>query len=182
MNSALLILAQTSDAPSGIAALGLDVRYFLFQLLSFVIIFLVLRKWVFPPLVATLEERRKTIEQSLEQAKATEAALHKAEKQVAAILHEARSQAEDMRDAAHKEATKMVEAAEAKATQRAQHIVAEAKTQMAADLRTARESLKKETAQLVAAATEQIISEKIDPAKDAKLIERALSAAAKEQA
>lgn len=182
MNSTLFIFAQTPDAPSGIAALGLNVQYFLFQLISFVIVLLVLRRWVFPKLIATLEARRAAVEQSLEQAKEIEVSMHKAEKQIAAMLHEARSQAEDVVDAAHKEAAKMVEAAEAKATQRAQHIVAEAKTQMETELRAARESLKKETAQLVAAATGQIIQEKVDAAKDAALIARALQAASKEGA
>ena len=112
-----------AEQPSGIGALGLDVKYFLFQLIAFVIVLLVLRKWVFPRLVATLEERRQTVEQSLEHAKRTEEAMHKAEKQIAAMLHQARGQAEDVIGASHKQASSLIEAAEAKAAQRAEHIV-----------------------------------------------------------
>lgn len=180
MNHAFLILAQTTEAPSGIAALGLDVKYFLFQLISFVIVLLVLRKWVFPKLVATLEERRQTVEKSLEQAKEAEASLNKAEKQITALIHEAQERAEGITDTAHKKSVEMIEAAETKANQRAQHIVTEAKAQMEADLRTARASLKQETAQLVAYATEKIIKEKVDAAKNGELINTALARAGQE--
>jgi F-type H+-transporting ATPase subunit b len=180
MNHALTILAQTNEAPGGLAALGLDVKYFLFQLASFVIVLLVLRKWVFPKLVATLEERRLTVEKSLEQAKEAEASLNKAEKQITALLHEAQERAEGITDTAHKKSLEMIEAAESKASKRAQHIVTEAQAQIAADLRQARESLKQETAQLVAYATEQIIKEKVDVVKNGELINTALARASQE--
>lgn len=169
-------------APSGIGALGLNVKYFLFQLISFVIILLILRRWVFPKLVATLEDRRLAVEQSLNQAKETEAAMRKAEKQVAAILHEAQTQASDIVDSAKKEATKTIEAAEGKAIKQAEHIISEAKAQMNSELSKARVALKQETTKLVALATEQIVQEKVDSAKNSQLISKAIASAEKESA
>lgn len=173
---------QATEAAGGIAALGLDWKAFLFQLISFVIVLLILRKFVFGKLVATLEARQKAVDDSLKNAAETEEKLKSAEKTIAGMLSDARKESEALVAAGHKEAAQMVEAAEAKAVKRAEHIVAEAKASMDVELSKARDALKKETMHLVAVATEQIIGEKLDATKDAKLIEAALSKAAKGRA
>jgi F-type H+-transporting ATPase subunit b len=68
----------------------------------------------------------------------------------------------------------MVGDAEDKAKQRAEQIVADARTQLDTEVRKAREALKAETVQLIAAATEKVIGEKLDVKKDAGLIKNAL--------
>lgn len=172
---------QATEAAGGIAALGLDWKAFLFQLTTFVLVLLILRKFVFGKLVATLSARQKAVEDSLKQAAEIEDKLKNTEKTVAGMLSEARKEADEVVSASHKEAAQMLEAAEAKSAKRAEHIVAEAKAQMDVELAKARESLKKETAHLVAAATEHVIGEKLDASKDAKLIDAALAKAAKER-
>lgn len=173
---------QATEAAGGIGALGLNWQAFLFQLITFVIVLLILRKFVFGKLVATLEARQKAVEDSLQNATETETKLKDAEKTIAGMLTEARKESEALVSAGHKEAAQMVEAAESKAAKRAEHIVAEAKASMDVEVGKAREALKKETIKLVAAATEQIIGEKLDATKDAKLIDAALAKAAKERA
>jgi F-type H+-transporting ATPase subunit b len=165
------------EASGGIAALGLNLQSFLFQLITFVIVLVVLRQFVFKKLVKTLDERRIAVESSLKHAEETEVKLKKSEETIAGLLADGRKQADDIVAAAHKEAVQMVEEAESKAVKRAEHIVAEAKSQMDVEVAKVRESLKTETAKLVAAATEQIIKEKLDPTKDAALIADALSQA-----
>lgn len=168
--------AQTHAAESGGAfdALGLDIKAFLFQLITFVLLLLILRKWAFPVLVKTLEDRRKAVEQSIDQAKHTEAAMKDAEAKIADMLREARDESAALVAAGHKEAATMVEEAEAKAAKRAEHIVNEAKAGMEHELDKARAALKQETAALVAEATSAIIKEKVDAKKDAALISGAL--------
>ena len=53
--------------------------------------------------------------------------------------------------------------------------MADARTQLDADVRKAREALKSETIKLVALATEHVVNEKLDEKKDANLIKGALS-------
>lgn len=168
---------QAAESAGGLSALGLNWQSFLFQLITFVIVLLILRKFVFGKLVATLDSRQKAVEDSIKNAQETEEKLKNAEKTIAGMLTEARKQADDIVATGHKEAAKMVEDAEAKAAAQAEHIVTEAKSQMDVELAKAREALKKDTVRLVAQATEQIIQEKLDPAKDAKLIESALKGA-----
>ncbi|MGH7196343.1 MAG: F0F1 ATP synthase subunit B [Candidatus Saccharimonadales bacterium] len=173
------ILGQFAEAEAsgGIAALGLNWQSFLFQLITFVIVLLILRQFVFKKLVTTLEDRRLTVEKSIEHAAETEAKLKQAEEKIAKMLARARDQADEVVGASHKEAAGIVEAAESKAVKRAEHIVKEAKSQMDVEITKARAALKAETAQLVMVATERIIKEKLDAKKDAALIDDALKGA-----
>jgi F-type H+-transporting ATPase subunit b len=165
--------AQPPESAGGLAALGLNWQSFLFQLITFVIVLVLLRKFVYKRLIKTLEDRRAAVEESLEQAAETAKKLQDAEKTVA----DARTQADEVVSASRKEATQMLADAEQKAARRAEHIVEEAKAQMDIELEKARRALKQDTAQLVAQATERILGEKLDPAKDERLIATALKGA-----
>ena len=178
----LTTVAEAAEAEAGaLSALGLDAKAFLFQLITFVLLLLILRKFAFPVLVKTLEDRRKAVEQSIDQAKHTEAAMKDAEKQIEKMLREARDEAAELVATGHKEAAKMVEEAEAKAAKRAEHIVAEAHTNMEHELNKARQALKNETAALVAEATGAILKEKVDAKKNATLISQTLASVAKDK-
>jgi F-type H+-transporting ATPase subunit b len=169
--------AQPPESAGGLAALGLNWQSFLFQLITFVIVLVLLRKFVYKRLIKTLEDRRAAVEESLEQAAETAKKLQDAEKTVAGMLADARTQADEVVSASRKEATQMLADAEQKAARRAEHIVEEAKAQMDIELEKARRALKQDTAQLVAQATERILGEKLDPAKDERLIATALKGA-----
>ncbi len=77
--------AAASDSP--LAALGVDARSLIFQLLTFVLVFLVLQRFAFKPISRLLAERRKTIDEGVragqelakERAKETQDQLAKAE-------------------------------------------------------------------------------------------------------
>ena len=73
------------------------------------------------------------------------------------------------------EAAGIVESAEEKAVRRAEQIVADAHDKLQNDVAAAREALRHETIELVAAATEKVIGEKLDTKKDAQLIDQALA-------
>jgi F-type H+-transporting ATPase subunit b len=169
-----------STEAGGLSALGLDFKSFLFQLITFLLLLFILRKWAFPVLVKTLEDRRIAVEKSIDQAKETAAAMENAEKQIQQMLAEARDESAVLVTAGHKEAAKMVEEAEEKAAKRAEHIVKEASASMEHELSKARTALKQETAQLVAEATGAILKEKVDAKKNAELISRALKGSEKD--
>ncbi len=166
-----------AEPAGGIAALGLDAKAFVFQLITFVLVLLFLKKYVFGKLVDTLEERRSAVIGSLEAAKQAAQDLDKAEERVTALINEARKESAGIVATAHKEATAMIEEAEVKARKKAEHIVTDAKTQLDSEVLKARVALQKETRVLIADATEQIIGQKLTGAADEKLIEKALAGA-----
>jgi F-type H+-transporting ATPase subunit b len=163
-----------SSSPGLFQALGINVQLFVEQGIAFLLLVLVLKKFVYPALTKAIDDRRAAIEAGLKEAKESQEALEQAESKVAAMLADARKEADDILARTHQEATAVVAEAEGKAKTRAEQIVADARQQLAVDVTKAREVLKKDTIELVALATERVINEKLDPRKDAALVERAL--------
>jgi len=168
------ISSFAESSSGGISSLGLNVKGFLFQLATFVIVLLILRRWVFPKLVATLEARRQTLEESLVQAKRTEEALAAAEEKAEAILHKARAQADTALADARAQAKELIAKAEAAAQGQAARLLKEAEAQLEQEGNKLRDQLKDELADLVVLTTEKVLRKKINPAEDARLIEESI--------
>jgi F-type H+-transporting ATPase subunit b len=86
-------------------ALGINLGYLLVQILNFAIMFIVLRAWVFKPIIELLKRRREAIAQGLEDARVAAEARANAEQEAQGILAKAQQ------DAAHvvREATERAE-------------------------------------------------------------------------
>ena len=174
MITTLIQFGSEQSSSGGLSSLGINAKGFLFQLITFVMVMLLLKKYVYGKLVDTLEARRQTVLGSLEEAKKAAEELQDTEAKIEKLLVEARQESADIVATAHKEAVAMVEEAETKAQKKAEHIITEAKGQLDQEILKARAELKKETKTLVALATEQIIGQKLTGAMDEKLIEQAL--------
>ena len=159
---------------SGISSLGIELKSFLFQLITFIIVLLILRRWVFPKLVATLEARRKTLEESLVQAKQTQETLERAEASADKILHKARVQADAALADAQDQAKDVVAQAETAAETQAARVLKEAEQQLSQERDKLREQLKGELADLVVLTTEKVLRAKLNPREDAKLISKSI--------
>jgi F-type H+-transporting ATPase subunit b len=166
--------AQADSGSSGLSAFNLNLKGFLFQLATFVIVLLVLRKWAVPKLIETIDKRQQTLEQSLENAKLTEEALAKAEARAEEILAKARAQADEALAEAKEAGTDIVAKAETAAGERAELIVKEAESRLSEEREKLHNELRAELADLVADATEKIIHEKLDEKRDMSLIDRAI--------
>lgn len=173
-----LIVASTAAAPeesaSLFSALGIDWALLVQQALAFLILLAILAKFVFPVLIKAIESRREQIEAGMKEAKEAEEKLAQTEEKIGTMLRDARSEADDIIARSHQEATRQVAEAEEKAKVRAEQIVTDAHVQLESDVRKAREALKKDTVELVAMATERVVSQTLDAQKDSKLIAKAL--------
>lgn len=167
-------LQFASETGSGLGAFGLNLKEFIFQLITFLIVLGVLAKWVVPKITETMDKRQATLEQSLKDAKATEEALARAEAKAEEILNRARAQADEAIAQAKKAAAGVISEAENAAGERANLIVKEAESRLAEERDKLRHELREELADLVADATEKIIHEKLDVKRDMSLIERAI--------
>lgn len=170
---------HAEEAASGglLGTLGIDVRLLVLQTVAFLILLWALKKWVYPILIKAIDDRQAAMEAGIKASEEAKKSAEDAEKKVAKELDAARKQADEILAATHKEAAGIVADAEEKAARRAENIVAEAKADMNNQLQAAREDLKSETRKLVATATEQILGEKIDASKDAKLVDSAIKKA-----
>lgn len=168
-------IADAGGSPSGLAAFNVNLKSYLFQLVTFILVLLVFKRWILPPISETLDARRTTLEKSLTQAKQIEETLAKAEANSEEILAKARAQADEALAEAKKAGAGVISEAEAAAAARATLIVKEAEARLNEERDKLRQELRKELAVLVADATEKVINEKLDPKRDMSLIERAIS-------
>lgn len=88
-------------------ALGLNLGYLIVQILNFAILFVVLRAWVYQPLLGLLEKRRLAVAQGLEDARVAAEARANAEDEANQIMMEAQKKAAEVL----REATERAEAA-----------------------------------------------------------------------
>lgn len=170
------VLAESSG---GIAAIGLDPKALLFQLINFAILFWVLKKVAYKPILGILESRRRRIEESLKTAHEIEQREKRLAERQAQLLREAKEEAGDIVAKARMHTAEMLDEAEAKARKQAEKILADGRGRIAEEVAVARSGLKHEMFSLVAAATAAVLDEKVDAAKDKALIERSLARASK---
>lgn len=166
--------ATTAASPGILDALGINIKLLIEQILAFIVLVALLSKFVFPALIRAIDKRQEALESTAKDAAEARKAVEKAESKADDILVSARKEADALLARSTEAAATAVLAAETKAKERAEQIVADARVTLDADLRKAQVLLKKEAVNLVAAATERVIGEKVDATKDAKLIENAL--------
>lgn len=170
----LTTITQFGDSSSGIGALGLNLTAFLIQLATFIIAFLVLRKWAFKPILNVLKERREMIEKGVSLGEKMQKEQAEMEQTVAQAMRDARTQADKLIAEASAQGRQVIADAEAKAKEKSEGIIAGAEERVNQNVKLARSKLEKELAGLVAEASEAVIGEKIDAKKDASLIDKAL--------
>lgn len=169
-----MIPTTFAESSSGLGALGFDGKAFAIQLITFVLAYLVLRRYAFGPITKLLKERRDTIESGVKLGEQMQKEKAELESKVEDALHEARRQADEIIAGAQDSGRQAIRDAEEKAKAKAEGIIAEANQRIVQDTARARQELEKEVVDLVSDATKTIIGEKVDAKKDAELIDRAL--------
>src|SRR5437879_13507752 len=94
-----LILAQASESSSG---LGINGAFFISQLVSFGIVFLILWRWGFPALLKIMDKRQAIIREGIENAEKAKKDLAEAINRAEQLLLEARRQSAETIERASK--------------------------------------------------------------------------------
>ncbi len=176
------VVTQFAAAASGnssdvFAALGIDWKMLVFQVIGFIILVWLMGKFVYPPLLKTIDERQAKIEAGNKAAAASEKKAAETKSEVEKLLKKARQDAAAILTTAKEEAVATAEAADTKAKARAERIVADAHDQLEKDIVAARKALHNETIELVAMATEKIVGKTVTDAVDRKAIATAVEEA-----
>ncbi len=157
-----------------LSTLGIDVKLLAFQIVAFLLLVVVLGKWIFPVFFKIIDKREAAIEAS--NRAAVEASKHaeKAKTDIDAMLKQARGEAKDIIATAKEEADAMVADAETKGQASAERIVKAAQDDIAKEVESAKRALHNETIELVAAATEKVVGTTVDAKVDANVIKAAI--------
>ena len=156
-------------------ALGLNLGYLLVQILNFTLVFIVLRAFVFKPIMDLLDKRRKSIAQGLQDAQVAAEARANAEKDAQEILSKAQAEAnQNIREATEraevvsKEIMAQAESDAAKAREAALADAGLERDRMLADVRG-------QVAALAMAATHKLIGDALDEKRQRALIDEFFS-------
>jgi F-type H+-transporting ATPase subunit b len=154
---------------------GFEWKMALFNLINFLIIFLILKVYAFGPLANAIAERKKKAVETVEAHTKAKTELMSAETRAQRIIDEAKVEASKLVEAAHDDASAHAESLKAKAKKEIELLINQAKRNIEIDKEDMKEALRKETIAVVIAATEKILSEKLDANKDAAVIESMIS-------
>ncbi len=163
-----------NEEATGIAALGLDWRVMLLQAGTFVLLYLIFKKFALEKVVSVLDARHSKIEESLKTAEDIEKHSEEIGEETRKVAAKARKDAEAVIARAHSEAGEMLKEAQDDAEKKQEKMLLEARAKIGADVKQAKVELRSELLLLVASATETVLGEKIDSDKDQALIKRAL--------
>ena len=174
MNEAHYFAAATQDADI-MTTLGIDWKLLLLQVGAFLVLILVLGKFVYPWLMKQVDERQENIEAAAEAASKAQEAAAGSQAETARLLSEARQAASDIVATAKLEAEQLKNRTEEKARQTAEKIVADAQAQLNKDIEAAKRDLHNETIELIALATEKVVKGTLTKASDKSVISKALA-------
>ena len=142
------------------------------QMITFALLVSFTMKYIWPPLLNSLEERRKKIADGLAAAEKGQESIHLAEKKAVSVIKEAKEQSSEIVNQAQKRANELIEESKETAKKEGEKMILAARAQIEREMHQARESLRQEVATLAFSAAEQILGAEIDKAKHTDIINK----------
>ena len=150
--------------------MDLDLRQILTQIVAFLIMMWVLKRYGWKPLLGILDERRERIEAEFNLIASEEAHVNLLKEEYEGKLASIDAEARMRIQAAINEGRKIAREIQEEAQESARAIVNKAKQDIATEIDNARNQLKNDMVDVVVAATEKILQQKLDKTTHAKLI------------
>jgi F-type H+-transporting ATPase subunit b len=141
-------------------------------MITFMILVGVTMKYIWPPMMKALEDRRRQIADGLEAAERGHHELELARHRATENLRDAKLEAAKIIDAANQRATRMIEDAKEKEREEGDRLIVLAKDQIVQEMQTAKQQLINQVAALAISGAEKILSEKIDESTNNRLVDQ----------
>jgi len=152
---------------------GVDWPHFIAQLILFLIVYFVLNRFAFAPLLKILEERRKRIEEGQLNAEKIKKQLAEAELRYQEILRKANDDAQVMIDESRKNNEAFSQREMEKAVKESATIVERARHEIASERNRMVDEVKREMVSLVVKTTAQVAGKVLSPEDQKRLSEEA---------
>ncbi|EKD43374.1 MAG: hypothetical protein ACD_72C00308G0002 [uncultured bacterium] len=168
---------ETTEAgsESALAGLGINGTLFAAQFINFALVAMVLWFLILKPLTKKMTERQKMIDDSIDNAKKIGDNLAKSEKEYQTRIDQAKVDANKLMEKSVTAAETAAEEAKTTAKKEIETLVVQARKSIKNEKDTMKTEIKEETANFIIMALEKILSEKMDSAKDKKMIEEILT-------
>src|SRR5437879_7418048 len=174
---ALLIIAITGIVMDTVRdtadTFGWDPRLFCSQVISFIIVAYLLKRFAYKPILGVLEQRRQQIAQAHLNAEKIKQQLAEAEQRHAEILAKANAEAQKMIDEARTSASHLADRKQQEAIAAADQILAKAREASAIEHERTMTQLKRELGRLVVETTAKVTGKVLTPDDQRRLQEEA---------
>ncbi|MFH1973819.1 MAG: F0F1 ATP synthase subunit B [Patescibacteria group bacterium] len=165
--------AQAVEASGGIGALGINAKLLLAQLVNFSVLLFVMWKWVYTPLLKTMDARAKKIQDGLDFAKQASLQLKEIDEEHRRMLREAKAEAHALIEDAALKAEAVRKSKTTETASEIEKMLADAKTRMAQERDATFEVLRNDIAQFVTLATKKVV-EGMDEKQRSSLVTKAI--------
>lgn len=173
--AAMPAIASAQEAESGgIAALGVNLPGLIAQLVNFAILLVILRLFLFGPIMRMVDERKRRIEEGLQASEQAAHAAEQSQEESRRALEEARAEGRELIARAQETSARLREELEAQARRDAEQIVARTRAEMELESQRAIQALRAEFADLAIRAAERVVGQSLDRAAHQRLIDEVL--------
>ncbi len=156
--------------------LGINLPTLIAQLVNFIILLVILRLFVYKPLVGMLDNRANRIRESVSLAEKTREEAAKAEQEMRAQMDAARQEGQKVLAQASKLGEQVKEEARGEAKREAEVLMAKAKADAEREREKTLDELRKQFSDIAVLAAEKVIDKTLDKKAHERLIEETLEA------
>lgn len=170
MTLPLLLAAEVHNAAAAgpieslghtLSHFGVELKYVLIQLFSFLVVLGVLYKFAIKPVTATMEERNRKIESGIKHAEEMQAKLAAAQQESAVIVKKANADASRIVEDARKSAKDFLDKQTQEATAKANDLLTKAQQAIELEHKKMLAEARSEIARLVVTTTERVLAKKL---------------------
>jgi F-type H+-transporting ATPase subunit b len=156
------------------AGLGIEWPVLVTQLVSFILLFVILRFVAYKPILKMLDERSKRIKESLEQAELVKAQSARSEEEVKKQIQAASQQGQEIILRATQTSEEIRASAQGQAKQEAELLIEKARQAINAERASAVDEIRQEFADLTVLAAGKVIGQTLDKKSHKELIDKVL--------
>lgn len=158
----------------GFASLGVNLPLLVVFIVNFIVLFILLRLFLYQPVLKMLDERAKRTKEGMELAEATKKEYEQAKGEVQKQIENGRQEAQAIIAQALQTGERLKEESRAEAAKQAQGIIDRTKAELETERDKIVGDLRREFVELSVLAAEKVIKETLDREKHRKLIEETL--------
>jgi F-type H+-transporting ATPase subunit b len=129
-------------------------------------------KYIWPPIMLALDQRRKAIAEGLAAAEKGQQALEDAQAKFEETVHQSREEAAKIIQHAEHRARTIIEEAKTSAVAEGERLIAQARAEIAQDAARARDALRGDVAAIALSGARQLLEQEVDPAKHQQLLDK----------
>jgi F-type H+-transporting ATPase subunit b len=162
----------------GFASLGVNLPLLVVFVVNFIVLFVLLRLFLYKPVMKMLDERTKRTKDAMDLAEATKKEFEQAKGEVQREIEKGRQEAQAIITQSMQVGERLKEESRQEATKQAQAIVDRTRSELEAERDKIVGDLRREFVDISIAAAEKVIKETLDREKHRKLIEETLKESA----